>query len=48
MAKFKPAAKRKNRPGGPPQSTVSCVILLVAGILVFMLFLFFILKNANG
>jgi len=48
MAKFKPAKGRKPRSVGPPQGAVSCVVLVIAGMLLVMLFLYFVMKNANG
>ena len=47
MAKFKPAkGKRKGTP--VPQGGVPCVILLTAGMLLVMLFLFYVMTHANG
>jgi hypothetical protein len=48
MAKFKPARGKKPKASGPPQGAVSCVVLVVAGILLVMLFMYFVMKNANG
>ena len=48
MAKFKPVRGRKGKPVGPPQGAVSCVILVVAGMLLVMFFMYFVMKNANG
>jgi hypothetical protein len=48
MSKFKPARGRKGKAVGPPQGAVSCVVLVVAGMLLVMLFMFFVMKNANG
>jgi hypothetical protein len=45
MAKFKPARGRKPRVSGPPQGAVSCVILIVAGMLLVMLILYFSMRN---
>jgi hypothetical protein len=47
MAKFKPARGRKSskpRPAG----ALPCVIIIFAGMILVMLFLYFVLKNANG
>ena len=47
MAKFKPVkAKAKGSPS--PQGGVGCVVLLVAGIVLLLLFMYFVMKNANG
>jgi hypothetical protein len=48
MAKFRPAKGKKTRAAGPPQGAVSCVVLVVAGMLLLMLFMYFVMKNANG
>ena len=48
MSKFKPARARKARAPGPPQGAVSCVVLVVGGILLVMIFMYFVMKNANG
>jgi uncharacterized integral membrane protein len=48
MAKFKPVRGRKGKPVGAPQGAVSCVVLVVVGMLLVMLFLYFVMKNANG
>jgi hypothetical protein len=45
MAKFKPARGKKARPAGPPQGAISCVILIVAGMLLVMLILYFAMRN---
>jgi hypothetical protein len=47
MAKFKPARGKKARIA-PPQGGVPCVILIISGILLVMLFLYYVMKNANG
>jgi hypothetical protein len=48
MAKFKPARGRKTQ-AGPPQGAVTCVVLVIAGMLLVMLFMYFVMKNnANG
>ena len=46
MGKFKPARTKKNRIG-PPQGAVSCIVLIVSGMLLVMLFLYFVMSNAN-
>ena len=48
MAKFKPARGKKAEGRGPPQGAVSCVVLVIAGMLLVMLFMYFVMKNANG
>ena len=45
MAKFKPARGKKARAAGPPQGAVSCVVLIVAGMLLVMLILYFAMRN---
>ena len=47
MSKFKPA-RAKKRSAGPPQGAVSCIVLIVSGILLVMLFLYWVMRNANG
>jgi hypothetical protein len=47
MAKFKPSRGKRPKTG-PPQGAVSCVILVVAGMLLVMVFMYFVMKNANG
>jgi len=47
MAKFKPAkGKRKGVPA--PQGGLPCVILLIAGMLLVGLFLYYVMTHANG
>jgi len=46
MGKFKPARAKKGR-AGPPQGAVSCIVLIVSGMLLVMLFLYFVMSNAN-
>jgi hypothetical protein len=47
MGKVKPVRKKPKkalaRPGG-----VGCIILVFAAMALFMFFLYFVLKNANG
>ena len=45
MAKFKPVRGKKARAAGPPQGAVSCVVLIVAGMLLVMLILYFAMRN---
>jgi len=47
MAKFKPARAKPKRTA-PPPGAVSCVILVLAGMLLVMLFMYFVMRNANG
>jgi hypothetical protein len=47
MAKFKPA-KAKRKSSVSPQGGLPCVILLASGIVLVMLFLYFVMKYANG
>ena len=47
MAKFKPVrAKRKGK--AMPQGGLPCVILLISGIVLLMLFLYYVMGHANG
>ena len=49
MAKFKPAkAKAKSKTPRAPQGGLPCVILVILGMLLVMLFLYFVMRNANG
>jgi hypothetical protein len=48
MAKFKPARGKKPRAAGPPQGAVSCVILIVAGMLLVMLFMYFVMRGSGS
>jgi hypothetical protein len=47
MAKVKPvrgkAKGRRMRPEG-----VSCIVLMISGFFLVLLFLYFVMKNANG
>ena len=45
MAKFKPA--RKKPKAGAPQSGIPCLILLISGMLLLMLFLYLVMKSAS-
>ena len=47
VAKFKPAKGRKPATR-PPQGALSCVILVIAGMVLVMLFLYYVMRNANG
>ena len=47
MAKFKPVRAKPKRTG-PPQGAVGCVVLIVLAILGVMLFMYFVMRNANG
>jgi len=47
MAKFKPA-RGKRKSTAPPPGALSCVILVLVGMLLVMLFLYFVMRNANG
>jgi len=49
MAKFKPArGKAKSGSKARPPGAVPCVVIIFAGILLVMLFLYYVLRNANG
>jgi hypothetical protein len=48
MAKFKPArGRRRDTPGRPP-AAVSCVVIVLVGMVLVMLFLYEVMKHANG
>jgi len=47
MAKFKPA-KAKSKSRAAPRGGLPCVILLGSGIALVLLFLYFVMKYANG
>jgi len=47
MAKFKPIRpKRKDAP--VPKAGLPCVILIIGIFFLVMLFIYFVIKNANG
>jgi hypothetical protein len=48
MAKFKPARGKKAKATGPPQGALSCVVLIIAGMLLVMLFMYFVMKSSSG
>jgi len=47
MAKFKPA-KGKQKKTAVPQGGLPCVILVIAAMALLLLFVFLIMKYANG
>jgi hypothetical protein len=47
MAKFKPA-KGKARATPRPPAALPCVVLILVGMVLLGLFLYYVLKNANG
>lgn len=49
MAKFKPVRPKK-KAAAPPPGAVPCVVLIILGMVLVMLFLYFAMKglNANG
>jgi hypothetical protein len=47
MAKFKPVRGKKKASPAPPGG-LPCVILVIAGIALMMLFLYYVLTHANG
>ena len=47
MAKFKPAKGKAKRKTAPP-GALSCVILVLVGMALVMLFMYFVMRNANG
>jgi len=46
MAKFKPAKGKK--PSALPNRGLPCVILLIVAMALLLLFVFFVMKYANG
>ena len=47
MAKFRPSKGKKAKTAAP-QAGLPCVIILIGGMLLVMLFLYFVMRNANG
>jgi hypothetical protein len=47
MAKFKPV-RPKSKSSAVPRGGLPCVILVFSGFALLLLFLFFVLKYANG
>jgi hypothetical protein len=47
MAKFKPV-KAKSKRSAAPGGGLPCVILLASGFILVLLFLYFVMKYANG
>ena len=48
MAKFKPARGKKQKAAGPPQGALSCVVLVIAGMLLVMLFMYFVMRSSGS
>jgi hypothetical protein len=48
MGKFKPAKGKKGRASARPAAALPCVVLVLAGMVMVMLFLYFVMRNANG
>jgi hypothetical protein len=48
MAKFKPARGKKTKSAGPPQGALSCVVLVIAGMLLVMLFMYFVMRSSGS
>jgi hypothetical protein len=48
MGKFKPARGGKKKGSTPPPGGVACVVVLLAGMVLVMLFMYWVLKSANG
>ena len=46
MAKFKLVRPKKSRPTAP-QGGLACVILLIVGFALVLLFMYFVMKNAS-
>jgi hypothetical protein len=47
MGKFKPA-KAKSKRTAAPQGGLPCVILVISGLALLMLFLYYVMGHANG
>ncbi len=47
MAKFKPV-KPKAKSTAPPRGGIPCAILVFSGMALLLIFLYFVLKYANG
>jgi hypothetical protein len=47
MGKFKPVRVKSKRTGAP-QGGLPCVITLIAGLVLLMLFLYYVMGHANG
>jgi hypothetical protein len=47
MAKFKPARGKKPKATGPPQGALSCVILVILGMVLVMLFMYFVMRSSG-
>ncbi|MBS1854308.1 MAG: hypothetical protein JST11_03000 [Acidobacteria bacterium] len=47
MAKFKPVRPKAKR-GPAPQGAVGCVILILLAMAGVMVFMYFVMRNANG
>jgi hypothetical protein len=45
MPKFKPSRGKKLK-AGPPQGALSCVVLVIAGMLLVMLFMYFVMRSS--
>jgi hypothetical protein len=48
MGKFKPVRGGKKKGSTAPPGGVACVVLLLAGMVLVMLFMYWVLKSANG
>jgi hypothetical protein len=47
MAKFKPVRPKPKR-GPAPQGALGCVILILLAMAGVMVFMYFVMRNANG
>jgi hypothetical protein len=48
MAKFKAARGRRSSTPSRPPAAVSCVVLILVGMVLVMIFLYEVMKHANG
>jgi hypothetical protein len=47
MAKFRPV-RPKARKGPAPQGAIGCVVLILLAMVGMMVFMYFVMRNANG
>ena len=48
MAKFKAARGKKKTSAARPPAALSCVVIILGGIVLLMIFLYEVMKHANG
>jgi hypothetical protein len=47
MAKFKPARLKARRSAVPPQGGMACLVMILIGMVLVMLFLYLVMRNAS-